>query len=277
MSTSGCYVARGGPTPSEAMAPDAVHLNELLRLMGDTEKEFVGLLPKNDITPSYGTLVAGSLLSDCLALHLGIRTLLEKWLSDEAGVLLRKLMENSVALVYLGGKHGRLEELALEFMHDLTKKELALWLSDQQAYGDKRSADGLKAVQDELQRLKDEWRALGKKGNVPAFPKAEVLLKKMGQGDKRRLVVRGHLYAHTSAGGLQGRLNQAREDAIVFDTHTDPNRGVPVGATALELLMGAGLGAAGALGWSNDTKDAIAKLRSDLGSKLTALLRAARV
>jgi hypothetical protein len=258
------------------MAPDPVHLDELLALMEDTEKEFVGLLPKDDITPSYGKLVAGSLLSDCLALHLAIRTLLKIWLSDEAGVLLRKLMENSVALVYLGGKHDRLEELALEFMHALTRKELALWLADQQAYGDKRAADGLTATRDELQRLKDEWRALGKKGNIPAFPKAEALLKKMGQGDKRRLMVRGHLYAHTSAGGLQGRLNEARQDAIVFDTHTDPNRGVPVGATALELLMGAGLGAAGAFGWSGDTTDAITKLRSDLEPKLTTLLRAAR-
>jgi hypothetical protein len=41
-------------------------------------------------------------------------------------------MENSAALVYVGGAHGRLEEFAVQLMHDLRKKEVALWLADQQ-------------------------------------------------------------------------------------------------------------------------------------------------
>jgi hypothetical protein len=255
--------------------PDPVHLNELLTLMSDTEKEFVGLLPSDPVTPSYGTLVAGSLLSDCLALHKSIRLLLERWLSDEAGVLLRKLMENSTALVYLGGQPTRMESLAVQFMHDLTKKELALWLADQHVFGDQQAGDGLKAVQNQLVSLKDEWRALGNKWNVPAFPSTEELLSQMGQGDARRLMVRGHLYAHTSAMGLQGRLNQGRTDAVVFETHTDPNRGVSVGVTAIELLMGSGLGAAGAFGWASGTKTSIQEMRTAMGPKLVAVQQAA--
>jgi hypothetical protein len=101
------------------------------------------------------------------------------------------------------------------------------------------------------------------------------MLSQMGQGDARRLMVRGHLYAHTSAIGLHGRVNQGRTDAIVFDTHTDPNRGVPIGATALELLMGAGLGASGALEW-RDTWKAIQQMRDELGPRLAELIAAAR-
>ncbi|HET7235825.1 MAG TPA: DUF5677 domain-containing protein [Actinomycetota bacterium] len=256
--------------------PDPTNLNELLAMMDEGEKRFVGLLPDDTMTPTYGKLVAGSLLSDCLALHLGIRTLLERWLSDEAGVLLRKMMENTAALVYLGGSRGKLESLAVEFMHALTKKELALWHADKQAYGDDAAEEGLKATQDELQRLKNEWRALGNKGKVPSFPKTDALLRKMRQDDKRGLIVRGHLYAHTSAMGLEGRLNTNREDAAVFETHKDPNLGVSVGATALDLLMGAGLGAAGAMGWSSETSTTIQDLRTDLGERMVPVMRAAR-
>jgi hypothetical protein len=255
--------------------PDPTHLNELLALMEDAEGRFVRLLPTGPTSPSYGKLVAGSLLSDCLSLHLGIRLLLEKWLSQEAGALQRKLAENSAALVYLGGSHGRLETLAVEFMHALTKKELAQWHADHQAYGDGQASEGLQATKDELQRLKDRWHELGNTGKVPPFPKTDALLKKMGQGDSRRLWVQANLYAHPSASGFEGRLNQGRTDAIVFDTHTDPNRGVPIGASSLSLLFGAGQGAAGALGWP-DTFKAIQEMRDDVGAKVVPLMRAAR-
>jgi hypothetical protein len=255
--------------------PDPVHLTELLALMATSERDFQRLLPQDPVEPSYGKLVTGSLLSDCLSLHLGIRLLLQKWLSQETGALQRKLAENTSVLVYLGGSRGRLESLAVQFMHSLTKKELAQWHADQQAYRDGQAAQGLKATQDELKRLQDRWRELGNTGKVPAFPKTEALLKQMGQGDKRRLFVQAHLWAHTSASGLEGRLNQGRTDAMVFDTHTDPNRGVPIGATALDLLTGAGLGASGALGWP-DTWKSIQEMRTDVAAKLVPIMQAAR-
>lgn len=249
---------------------DEGRVQRVLDLMTEAGRTIQQLTPEGAQPPlSKGEELVAALHFGCVGLYKSMFLLLNDYLSEEARILSRTLMYDTITLVYFQGKRRDLEALAMRFVYSSIREEIGMWRSG--------IALGWSDYEQQLsvtERHRDELRAIARSEGVALqpLPSAEQMLKDMGQGSAHILIERAHRSVHTSRFSLAARVDESEEGHVRFRVTGVPDEIVRVGALAIEMHMAEASATAHILNWP--TAQELLEVQTDVRARLATLFPA---
>jgi len=243
---------------------------QMIDVVASIHNRLVELTPSTQEGMSDPEVLVAVLHAGCLSLYQGIYRLMPDWLTEEAWILCRTLMVDSITLLYFMGYADKLEEMFLKFQVSSYRHEIALE-REALTLGLEGAGDKVALREAELPALESHGKALGWT-TLKGLPGFKDMLVEAEKAERYWSYRRASQAVHTSRLAMAGRVSWG-DGRYDLGTKKDPLNLAAVTLLATDSVLIAHQSAALVLGWSSESD--LNALAEELRGQLVEAAKAA--